>query len=79
MWVAKQENAKYTATIRRNGQFTGDSGDAIAAALFEHDWLTVRLALILRCNNQGAVALLDGEYGLARLWIGRAERLREIS
>ena len=78
MWIAKQENATYAATVRKDGQFTGNYFHELLSAVFEWNWLEIRGGLIHQCNNRAAVALLDNERDTARMWMARAEKLKEI-
>lgn len=78
MWVAKQEFQNYQAKIRRNGKFTDNDQYCLAAALFEWGWSCITDALISRCRNKAAVALLDGNIPDAEIWIARSRAIKEI-
>jgi hypothetical protein len=78
MWIAIRENATYTATVRKDGKFTGNYCHELLSAVFEWSWLEIRAGLIRQCNNRAAVALLDNEYNTARVWMARTEKVKEI-
>jgi hypothetical protein len=39
MWIAIRENATYTATVRKDGKFTGNYCHELLSAVFEWSWL----------------------------------------
>ena len=78
MWIAIQENATYTATVRKDGKFTGNYCHELLSAVFEWGWSEIRGGLIRQCNNRAASALLDNDYNTARMWMARTEKLKEI-
>jgi len=78
MWIAKQENVTYTATVRKDGKFTGNYCHELLSAVFQWGWSDICGGLIRQFNNRAAVALLNNEYDTARVWMARAEKLKEI-
>ena len=79
MWIAKQEHRAYSASVRVDGRFTDGSLQAIISAVMEWGWPDVAKELAISCQNRAAVACLDNRDDLARLWLDRAKKLKEIT